>query len=119
MSNPDPRLEVLRQVPEWRRMLDGIVWTSDVQSPVETVISASHGLRPLLRSSVLIGMVATPAVIHDDEERGELAEDIEYAREQVRRALSVETDPALCMARLHLAESLVRHVIDTLEAAVT
>jgi hypothetical protein len=44
---------------------------------------------------------------------------MEYARDQVRQALSVETDPALCIARLHMAEALVRHIIGELETAVT
>jgi hypothetical protein len=119
MSSEDPRLQLLRQIPEWRRVLDSIEWTSDTRSQLESVIFASHGLRPLLRSDAVIGYLATSIVIHDDDHRGELAQDMEYARDQVRQALSVETDPALCIARLHMAEALVRHIIGELETAVT
>ena len=119
MSSEDPRLQLLRDLPEWRRALDSIEWTSDTRSQMESVVFASHGLRPLLRSDTVLGYLATSIVIHDDAHRGELAQDIEYARDQVRQALSVETDPALSIARLHTAEALVRYVIGELEAAIT
>jgi hypothetical protein len=119
MGSENPRLRLLRQIPEWRSALDGIQWTSTTRSLLDTMVVASHGLRPLLRSSEVMWYVTSGVGVRDDTVRAELAQDIEYAREQVHRALAEETDPATTLARLHMAEALVRHVIDELEATVT
>ncbi|HEX6509091.1 MAG TPA: hypothetical protein VF221_15795 [Chloroflexota bacterium] len=119
MSNEDPRLRLLRQIPEWRTALDNIEWSSDTRSLLDTMVVASHGLRPLLRSDEIMWYVTSGIGVQDDARRVELAQDLEYAREQVRQGLVEETDPAMTLAHLHMAEALIRHVIDDLESAVS